>query len=598
MELVDKLSQKFNSGQYDNFITEINFPYFKNIKVGTKINFTFPLTVLIGQNGCGKSSCLQAIKGCPKGNMPSEYWFSTPIDEIKEKNVSAYYDKITKVWPTIFYRYKKANEEYQVLYQAVYRKENPDYWETRVPVKTYGMTNTKRHDNIVKDVIYLDFRGELSAFDKYFYFGEKHTKKNIKANKKQDYLRIQGQKLKKVFERSKRYIIPHSDKKRFYNELPIEFSKKVLNYINKILGKDYKSAKLVYHHLFESYGASILFKTSNMNYSEAFAGSGEMSASILVYNVLNAQKNSLILLDEPEVSLHPLAQEKLREFLLEQALAKDLQIIVSTHSPSFVNGLPKEAIKVFREGSDGSFEVLQDMSCESAFNIVGFKFSTSKNILVEDILAKKILEAVIKKYSSENPALENIEINFNPGGAEELYKDAERIIRCGANVSNNTYIVLDGDKYREDFQDYNQWIQSDITLQKINEHIKNVTNMSDSKIFPADSNQSNDVSIRQRKEFIDYGRNNIMYMLRIEPEKIIWDENVCKQCLEYSGVLGIEQTQQIITNEQSYKQKFKILSEKSDINVGELESNFVKRWINSNCDSISQIKVTILDKIV
>ena len=107
MDIIDKLKQKFNSGNYDNFITEINLPYFKNIKVGTKINFTFPLTVLIGQNGCGKSSCLQAIKGCPRGNMPSEYWFTTPIDEIKEKNVSTYYDKISKVWPTIFYKYKK-----------------------------------------------------------------------------------------------------------------------------------------------------------------------------------------------------------------------------------------------------------------------------------------------------------------------------------------------------------------------------------------------------------------------------------------------------------------------------------------------------------
>ncbi len=598
MDIIDKLKQKFNSGNYDNFITEINLPYFKNIKVGTKINFTFPLTVLIGQNGCGKSSCLQAIKGCPRGNMPSEYWFTTPIDEIKEKNVSTYYDKISKVWPTIFYKYKKGNEEFQVLYQAVYRKDNPDYWEARVPVKAYGMTNTKRHDNITKDVIYLDFRGELSAFDKYFYFGEKHTKKNIKANKKQDYLRTQGQKLKKVFESAKRYIIPHSDKKRFYNELPIEFSSEVLSHINNILGKTYESAKLVYHHLFESYGASILFKTSNLNYSEAFAGSGEMSASILVYNVLNAKDNSLILLDEPEVSLHPLAQEKLRDFLLEQALTKNLQIVVSTHSPSFVNGLPTEAIKVFREDSDGSFEVLQNMSCESAFNIVGFKFSTSKNILVEDVLAKSILEAVIKKYKDEKPALTNIEINFNPGGAEELYKDAERIVRCGTNVSANTFIVLDGDKYREDFQDYNQWIHSDITLSKLNNHIKNVTNMDNATIFPANSHQNINISIQQRKDFIDYGRKNIIFLPLGQPEQIIWNDNVCKQCLEYSGVIEIEETLQLISNEQNFKNKFALLSEKTEKCVSELEFNFIKRWINTEAETISQIKVNILDKII
>lgn len=485
-----------------------------------------------------------------------------------------------------------------MLYQAVHRRDNPDYWETRIPVKAYGMTNTERHDNITKDVIYLDFRGELSAFDKYFYFGEKHTKKNIKANKKQEYLRTQGKKLKKVFELAQRYIIPNTNKKRFYNEVPIEFSEDVLKNINNILGKDYKSAQLVYHHLFESYGASILFKTSNLNYSEAFAGSGEMSASILVYNVLKAQNGSLVLLDEPEVSLHPLAQEKLREFLLEQALKKDLQIVVSTHSPSFVSGLPKEAIKVFREDAEGSFEVLQNMSCESAFKIVGFKFIKSKNILVEDILAKNILEAVIKNFKNEKPALENIEINFNPGGAEELYKDAERIVRCGQNVSKNTFIVLDGDKFLEEFQDYNQWISSETTLLNLNKHIKKVTNIDSQHIFPANSNQQEELSIKQRKDFIDYGRNNIKYLPLRRPEEIIWNDIVCKQCLEYSGITDIESTMQIITNETNYKSKFEILSKITEKSISELEDNFIKRWIKTNNENVLQIKVNILDKII
>ncbi len=66
MDILEKLNNKFLHGEFDNFITEINLPYFKNIKIGTQINFTFPLTVLIGQNGCGKSSCLQAKKDVQK----------------------------------------------------------------------------------------------------------------------------------------------------------------------------------------------------------------------------------------------------------------------------------------------------------------------------------------------------------------------------------------------------------------------------------------------------------------------------------------------------------------------------------------------------
>ena len=53
-----------------------------------------------------------------------------------------------------------------------------------------------------------------------------------------------------------------------------------------------------------------------------------------------------ILLDEPEVSLHPGAQERLVEFLFEQIKKHKHQVVVSTHSPSIIRHLPPEAIKV------------------------------------------------------------------------------------------------------------------------------------------------------------------------------------------------------------------------------------------------------------
>ena len=83
-----------------------------------------------------------------------------------------------------------------------------------------------------------------------------------------------------------------------------------------------------------------------------------------------------------------------------------------------------------------------------------------------------------------------------------------------------------------------------------------------------------------------------------QPEQIIWNDNVCKQCLEYSGVIEIEETLQLISNEQNFKNKFALLSEKTEKCVSELEFNFIKRWINTEAETISQIKVNILDKII
>ncbi len=469
------------------------------------------------------------------------------------------------------------------------------------------MTTKERDPRLVKEAIYIDFRGELSAFDKYFYFGERHKKKNVKSNKKQDYLRFQGHRLKKVFDDNVVYPVPYSNGKKFFNELPINFSQDELKNINYILGKNYTSAKLVYHHLFESSGASILFTTNNLKYSEAFAGSGEMSASILVHKVLNAPNNSLVLLDEPEVSLHPLAQERLRDFLLKQIFDKKLQVVVSTHSPSFVNGLPNEAIKVFREDSNGAFEIIENVSYKSAFKIVGFSLSTMPVVYVEDSLAINIIKAVIEKYKQEGCLdYDNIDVKTNFGGADNLYQDAAALsTRYGEEFNKNTFFVIDGDKKTEiDWIDLSHINDSEISLSILETNISEVTGINKmSRLFVNDSNTPNHVIMEQRKQFINYAKNHISYLPAHRPEEIIWSDDYCQQKLEALEISNINEKMSQFSTLENYKDRFKLLAkiiydDDSSKNIECLEKEFVRKWIKSDSPYISQIKVTILDKIV
>ena len=90
--------------------------------------------------------------------------------------------------------------------------------------------------------------------------------------------------------------------------------------------------------MFKNPGTSIYVKTKlSSRYSEANAGSGEVAVIQLVKKIEEAQEYSLILLDEPEVSIHPGAQEKLKEYLLEVTKRKKLQVVISSHSPISVS---------------------------------------------------------------------------------------------------------------------------------------------------------------------------------------------------------------------------------------------------------------------
>jgi predicted ATP-binding protein involved in virulence len=69
-----------------------------------------------------------------------------------------------------------------------------------------------------------------------------------------------------------------------------------------------------------------------------FLSSGEKNNFILIYNLIfNLEDNTLILIDEPEISLHVQWQQNFTEFLSKLCEAKNVQSIVATHSPNIIS---------------------------------------------------------------------------------------------------------------------------------------------------------------------------------------------------------------------------------------------------------------------
>ncbi|MEY5040672.1 MAG: hypothetical protein RLZZ414_200 [Bacteroidota bacterium] len=158
IELLQKLRAM---GVHRKYIEHIRYPFFRNLENNSKITFDFPITFLVGKNGGGKSSTLQSLYGCPNGYSLGDYWFTTQLDPIQE------FDKNRNCF---IYGFKNNDVISEVIKQRIHREGNPDYWETAKPVTGYGMVNKKRFSPIEKKVVYLDFRSELSAFDKFFHF--------------------------------------------------------------------------------------------------------------------------------------------------------------------------------------------------------------------------------------------------------------------------------------------------------------------------------------------------------------------------------------------------------------------------------------------
>ena len=395
-ELIERIFNEFksNSSGFEPFIRYIRFPNYKNFIADARIDFSFPITVLVGENGCNKSSVIRALYGAPAKKSLGEYWFESKIDTIKEEKES----------PSCFiygYIYPLEDKKVEVLKTRVHKENNPDYWEPSRPIAKYGMEKidnkkslTKkeklyrsktRWNPIKKSVTFLDFRHEaLSAYDKFFYCTALNAVSGVYKTK-QDFIRRYSKNLRKAIDENLRNYNIYQTKKIVENKL---LDSRAVGHISRILGKNYSSIRILTHTFYTSEPAKTVLLTAEngTDYSEAFAGSGEFSVVCLVDAILEASPRSLILLDEPEVSIHPYAQQKLMEFLCQQILNKKFQIIIATHSPYLTQNLPKGAVKLLFLAENGQIHVKNNIYPSEVFIEIGASKS-QLTVLVEDVSA-------------------------------------------------------------------------------------------------------------------------------------------------------------------------------------------------------------------
>lgn len=79
----------------------------------------------------------------------------------------------------------------------------------------------------------------------------------------------------------------------------------------------------------------IKFNYDNHYHSSEGTGEGLLSIFTIIDALYDSKEGDIIVIDEPELSLHPSLQRKLSELLLEYSANR--QIVISTHSPYFIS---------------------------------------------------------------------------------------------------------------------------------------------------------------------------------------------------------------------------------------------------------------------
>lgn len=194
----------------------------------------------------------------------------------------------------------------------------------------------------------------------------------------------------------------------FRNKLQItdtdEFDPRIVESISKIVGRPYQGAKLHTVSIARGGWSETLpeLTRSGANYSEPHMGAGEQKVVRLVHALETLPSKSLILLEEPEITLHPDAQRGLAWYLMTLSRRKGHQIIIATHSPEIFEALPSRGRVLLVRDSEGNPEVLHNVRHLSAARELSGQVRTNNDlILVEDLVAKTMLLEVFRRHGKD-----------------------------------------------------------------------------------------------------------------------------------------------------------------------------------------------------
>lgn len=215
-----------------------------------------------------------------------------------------------------------------------------------------------------------------------------------------------------------------------------DFDENQLRRLSEIMGRKYDSAKMALSDIDETREIPVLTK-QGIRYSGYHQGSGETTIAELLQAGL--PKYGLVLIDEVESSLHPRAQRRLIRDLAEQCRNREVQIILTTHSPYVLEELPLESRMYIFESGDTK-EIISGVSPQFAMAKMDDEPHPECDLYVEDKAAKTFLSELLAYHGKEMFA----RCVIIPYGASNVG------LALGMMVSNHLFprpscVFLDGD---------------------------------------------------------------------------------------------------------------------------------------------------------
>ncbi|MCX6583564.1 MAG: ATP-binding protein [Candidatus Aminicenantes bacterium] len=374
-----------------NSLEEIHLKGIRGIK-DLRIPLPFPVTVLAGPNGCGKSTVLFAL-ACSYRNKDAGKNSFTPTTLFRD-----------------FKPKKTGNED--LISDGI----------TPMEINSSYVANNER--------LSMKWARKGKNWSRSF-FGKKGGRQPERAL----YLRTLANLSNPSEVRSVLQLANGNYKTETVDASNIAFAQRIL---------DYRYAKL---SVISEGLKSLLFAerenekfSSDVRYSEFHMSAGERAVLRLSMSISKVQ-DALVLIDEIEAGLHPFIQQLLMLELQRLALRNQLQVVVTTHSPVILETVPPEA-QVFLERNEDNVirrEPYRDIIQKALYG----RSQDTLSIICEDEEAEAFIRGVLDYLGPKMDFLQNdIQVGRDTG-KDQFPSHLEALAKF--RKLDDMVFILDGD---------------------------------------------------------------------------------------------------------------------------------------------------------
>lgn len=398
------LSLSDKAAKYPRFFNSIRFAQFRHIR-NVELNFINPITVISGSNCSGKTTALMAI-AC------SHYYF------MRRNVVNGNWER--NRWGDLMRFTRHDVQLTDWTYYVTYRDGLINSPERRGQHKTTGKWNgvAKKEGQI----------GTPAAG---------HNGRKVYLI---DLNRITpGRHLSRT-----NYM-----KARWQSTTDIANKRLVNAYVSYVFEKQYQVKSL-----FTAADSQLYAFSGGSQYTSFNTASGEDVVVSMLADIVNAEENSLILIDEIEMGLHPKLQRRLMDVLFRISRIQKKQFIITTHSYAILDSVLPES-RIFIDNNNGNFRVIDNVPTNEVLTRMDSERFPVLSVYVEDDVSMRIVMEAVKELNQANPGFARLLTVVDIGSSDKTYFYYQKRQAIGAkdHFERGAVCILDGDMKNERLND-------------------------------------------------------------------------------------------------------------------------------------------------